>query len=150
MSTHSKIHFRNRSIYVHFDGMPTGLGKILLMHYDKTKRIQKVLDLGNLSFLTKRLRPIKNKNPFKDRKDDVTVAYCRDVDEDFMTGERYRTQYNYFYKKGQWFVDVSDGNGLKCLKQTIINNLDDKLESESDIEMVGFLKKEKKIIQNLK
>lgn len=40
-----------RSIYVHFDGYPTGVGKTLVKNYTDQDKVDKPVELGNLSEL---------------------------------------------------------------------------------------------------
>jgi len=40
-------------VYCHFDGYPTGVGRILREYYDRPERVIKLLSLGNISSLSK-------------------------------------------------------------------------------------------------
>lgn len=56
MSTRSRIGVLNedgtiRSIYVHWDGYPSNNGKILAEHYRDIRKIQKLIELGDISIL---------------------------------------------------------------------------------------------------
>lgn len=56
MSTRSRIAIEEddgsiRSIYCHFDGYPEGVGAILKKHYTDPQKIEKLLELGDLSAL---------------------------------------------------------------------------------------------------
>jgi hypothetical protein len=72
MSTRSRIAIEKESgivnsIYCHFDGYVSGVGKTLFNHYDKEK-LQKLIELGDISSLGESTED--------------TVAYCRDRGED--------------------------------------------------------------------
>jgi len=72
MSTHSNIGKRlpngtYRYVYCHFDGYPSGVGRILLEHYQDEAKIDALLDLGELSSLGGTL--------------ESSVAYARDRGE---------------------------------------------------------------------
>lgn len=56
MGTRCYIGFENQdksviAIYCHFDGYPSGVGKKLSEHYTDPEKIQKLLELGDLSSL---------------------------------------------------------------------------------------------------
>jgi hypothetical protein len=60
MSTRSRVGIETpsgyvRSIYVHFDGYPEGVGRKLLDHWSDEQRINELLDLGDLSGLGSRI-----------------------------------------------------------------------------------------------
>lgn len=57
MSTRSRIGIEDgetgkvRSIYCHFDGYPSGVGKTLLEHYRSTAKVEELIALGDISAL---------------------------------------------------------------------------------------------------
>jgi hypothetical protein len=72
MSTNSRIGKLNEdgtvtSIYCHWDGYPSYVGKILVENYDNTTAVNKLIDLGNISELNETI--------------DTVVAYKRDRNE---------------------------------------------------------------------
>ena len=103
MSTHSIIALEQNnssiiSIYCHFDGYESGVGKILKNDYTELKDIQNLIRLGNLSSL-----------------DGQPVAYHRDRDESWLnnkpvhdenqnslTNRCSRISYIYLWEKGGW------------------------------------------------
>lgn len=91
-----------KGIYCHWDGGLDYNGIILLKHYRKLKKIQRMIDLGGMSTLCKKIK--KN------------IFYARDCGEDlknhtFDTLEVYRNskfmaEFNYIYdeEKEKWFI----------------------------------------------
>lgn len=123
MSTRARIKLgkTGENIYCHWDGSPNDTGVILLKHYNKKRKLKKLLKLGNLSFLEKRMQPTK-KHTFNNPQDGVTVAYHRDRGEIFQNGDRYGSVfYTYVFEKGMWFLMGEDKN-LTPLKEIIKNN----------------------------
>ena len=87
MSTRSAILEKTdsgyRGIYCHFDGYPSGVGKILLEQYADPKKVFALINLGNLSSLGKKIAPAKSTiHTFDSPQENVTVAYDRDLGED--------------------------------------------------------------------
>jgi hypothetical protein len=121
MSTRSRIAIETesgivKSIYCHFDGYVSGVGKMLYNHYDKEK-LEKLIELGDISSLGE---SIEN-----------TVAYHRDRGEDlhstdylnieglfgncFRSGEEYAY---YLNKDGVWLMYTLQ-NTIKILKDEL-------------------------------
>jgi hypothetical protein len=69
MATRSSISIRKgnkvTSIYCHWDGYLSHNGQILLDHYTKTSKIEKLIALGSLSSLGKLIKPRKNTYHYK-------------------------------------------------------------------------------------
>ena len=128
MSTRSRIAIETesgtvKSIYCHFDGYVSGVGKILYNHYDKEK-LEKLIELGDISSLGEST--------------ENTVAYHRDRGEDlhsidylnieglfgncFRSGEEYAY---YLNKDGVWLVFVVQ---MMYTLQNTIKILKDELE----------------------
>ncbi len=89
MSTRSLIALqidedKYESIYCHSDGYLTHNGIILHLFYQNRKKIEELLELGNISVLAEHINPNpKEKHSFAlaDRQDNVVVAYNRDRGE---------------------------------------------------------------------
>ena len=88
MSTRSMIALKigpdkYKSIYCHYDGYLTYVGAILLDHYNTKEKLEKLLELGDLSSLDIKTEPDPNLPHSFDgvRQDDVCVAYGRDRGE---------------------------------------------------------------------
>lgn len=83
MATRSRIGIQQKdgsvlSIYCHFDGYIEGNGKLLLKYYKTRSRVQKLIALGDISYLAPKLGSSKP-NPSFDS--NTVVAYCRDRQE---------------------------------------------------------------------
>jgi hypothetical protein len=79
MSTRSRIGIQNQdgsvnSIYCHFDGYPEGVGSTLQEHYSDRDKLQKLIELGDISSLGDDLL--------------TTIAYHRDRGEDYFPSRR--------------------------------------------------------------
>jgi hypothetical protein len=130
MSTRSYIGIRNTdgsvtSIYCHFDGYPSSVGKKLFEHYADETKIRALLDLGDLSCLG---REIGEKHPFGsgDYKE-MCTAYHRDSEEPredtqpvtFKTVEEFLKQrkedWTYLFDNGEWLCRSYDNMPLEKL-----------------------------------
>lgn len=105
MSTRSSIGIlkdgKVRQVYCHCDGYIEHNGYILFSHYNSSDKVEKILELGDLSFLTKQLEPT-GEHSFDDPEGGVTVAYHRDRGEKLnepkeMTIDEYKE-----YLKDSW------------------------------------------------
>lgn len=132
MSTHASISMKTskcyKTIYVHHDGYPEYVGKILKEHYTSDELVGKLLDLGDLSSLGE--NPISkpelwNKNypnyytdsklyctSYKDRGEEcVDAMYNKSLKEiQYMCYSRC-IDYCYVWKNNKWHLIA--GNGLK-------------------------------------
>ena len=140
MGTRSRIgvmHGDNcKSIYVHWDGYPSGVGRVLLDHYDSSKANHLVAlgDLSNLGSVIGRAHPfsqfeIKNDDPEREAKlallelakaEGWCTFYGRDRGE---TGTEWKTdttfeafleradeccaEYYYVMQEGEWYVGTT-------------------------------------------
>lgn len=73
-----------KAIYSHYDGYPSGVGKILLEHYQDLNKIKDLIALGDISSLGELVAPLEDDktHSFKSPTDRVTVAYHRDRGEE--------------------------------------------------------------------
>jgi hypothetical protein len=69
---------RIRSIYCHWDGYPDGVGATLENYYTDERKIEKLLDLGDLSVLGEN---IGQKQDFDNRTEGSCLFYGRDRGE---------------------------------------------------------------------
>jgi len=102
-----------KSIYCHSDGYLSHNGIMLAKHYNTQEEVEKLIALGSLSFLDKRLAPSADENhSFNKRVDGVTVAYHRDRGEELVVNE-YETlqelaqnteEYNYLFENDNWYL----------------------------------------------
>lgn len=107
-------------IYCHFDGYPSGVGKVLQDHYGDKLKVEKLIALGDISALRSEVEP-KAPEPgmrphsFDHPQSGVTVAYGRDRGEKGVEARRGNLaevvslidhQHLYVYTlKGKWLVD---------------------------------------------
>ena len=122
MSTRSRIAIENQdgtvqSIYCHFDGYISGVGKTLFNHYDREK-LEKLIELGDISSL--------------DESTEDTVAYCRDRGEDFHSTGYLNVEglFENGFNSGEEFMYCLSKNGvwLVYTLQNTIKILKDELE----------------------
>ena len=118
MATRSNIGIVNEDgsitgIYVHFDGYPEYVGKILLNHYNDVGIINKLMELGDLSSLGEHLYAAGH--TWSVPIEGVCVAYGRDRGEKgveswvFKSIEQYNrnadnsgVNYQYLFEDGMW------------------------------------------------
>jgi len=125
MSTRSTITLHTPkgydSIYCHWDGHTSDVGKTLKTHYNTLKRVKALIALGSLSALYKNLEPEEGvRHSFADPADGVTVAYHRDRGEgrkpDILKFETllevatHGEQYNYVFQDDEWRLVVKKSN----------------------------------------
>ena len=122
MATRSRIAIENQdgtvqSIYCHWDGYVSGVGKTLFNHYDREK-LKSLIELGDISVL--------KESPTN------TIAYCRDRGEDlnftpfpnvpdlFDYGFESGVEYIYcLAKNGIWLVNKLGSNHVAILKEEL-------------------------------
>lgn len=104
-----------KSIYCHFDGYYDGVGQELMDSYTDRAKVEKLITLGDISFLRSEIEPT-GPHSFNDPQDGVTVAYHRDRGEDlihpyidnsaesFFNSDRYSYLFNI---DGVWMISES-------------------------------------------
>lgn len=73
-----------KAIYCHSDGYLTYNGAMLIDYYNDEKKLDELLNLGNISCLCEKVNPDPNRPhsfDYDKRQDDVVVAYGRDRGE---------------------------------------------------------------------
>lgn len=124
------------TIYCHSDGYLTYNGALLLDHYNTPEQVDKLLALGDISYLAERLEPdpsLPHSFDYDERQEGVTLAYGRDRGEKGteareatladLDDESNWTEYVYIYdENGKWkyFKAGESKNGLKMFKATLI------------------------------
>ena len=121
-----------KTIYCHSDGYPEGVGRTLLDYYNCPEKIDKLLELGDISILDKWLKPcptlphgfggqlLKNGTGYiSNRQEGVTLAYERDRGESGRGAQIYTLkeldsggmEYVYVFSNGVWkyFKRLTDG-----------------------------------------
>jgi len=125
MSTRSRIAIENQdgtvdSIYCHFDGYLSGVGKTLFNHYDKEK-LEKLIELGDISSLGE--STINTVAYCRDRGEDLHFKTFKDVEELFKNGFNSAEEYVYYLtKSGIWLVNKYG--------ESVVGYLTDELEEE--------------------
>ena len=114
MATRSSISIKTpegkyRGIYVHNDGYPSYNGRVLKEHYTDIDKINRLIDLGDISSLGERVEPI-GEHSFDKSERGTTVAYGRDrgetdvdfkvVDELKSIPDNYDSEYDYVWDDG--------------------------------------------------
>ena len=136
MSTRSRVGIKNQdgtisSIYIHHDGYPSGVGRILFDNYRTEEKIRKLLELGDMSSIG--TEPVSNPrawetpklNPFGGKSwaeqwaeihpEDMCDTYASrgedapastDATEDAYVKHTNDCwgEYAYLFKDGKWFI----------------------------------------------
>ena len=121
MGTRSAIGYatqdgRVRGKYSHYDGYPAYTGKMLNQHYQQSRKIAQMVELGDQSFLAEEIFP-KGAHSFDAPEAGVTIFYGRDRGEtgteprefdnivDFVDYyEGCGCEYFYVYMNGTWMM----------------------------------------------
>ena len=98
-----------KAIYCHWDGYPEHTGQVLVEHYNDEEQIEKLFELGDLSFIDTTL--------------DTCIAYHRDRGEKLHPARVFETEkemcdhfsdcwceYFYIFKNGKWYFIDDFGN----------------------------------------
>lgn len=125
------------TIYCHSDGYLTYNGALLLDHYNTPEQVNKLLALGDISYLAKRLEPdpsLPHSFDYDERQEGVTLAYGRDRGEKGtqareatladLDDESNWTEYVYIYdENGKWkyFKAGESKNGLRDVQVDLDN-----------------------------
>lgn len=108
------------AVYCHWDGYPSNNGRILLEHYQDPRKVDQLIDLGNLSSLGENLG---EKHDFDNRPEGVCTFYGRDRGETDTQATRFENQadfwkaegwmgieFVYLRENGEWWVGKGDGD----------------------------------------
>jgi len=119
MSTRSAIITKTETgyagIYCHFDGYEEGIGSILEEYYKDQDKVDRLIDLGDISSLGGRVEPIGS-HSYDDREEGTTVAYHRDRGEgkspakigasiESVAKQIGHNGYVYVFEDGTWSVN---------------------------------------------
>ena len=89
-----------RSVYGHWDGYPEHAGYILQNHYTDDEKLDRLLDLGDLSVIDKN---IGEAHLFEDRPDGYTTFYGRDRGEDGVSALVHANVEEWLgFRRGSW------------------------------------------------
>ena len=90
------------AIYVHYDGYPSGVGKMLHKHYQDTDKVADLIDLGGVSFLEPEITKPEG-HSFSNPVRGYTVFYGRDRGDKGMEAQVYDSVKDYFdISSGDW------------------------------------------------
>ena len=128
-----------KSIYCHWDGYPEYNGLILFENYKDKNKVEKLINLGDISSLDEEIEPdYRFEHCFSNRQEGITLAYHRDRGENIniRTDKNINDlinyishsmeEYLYIYDNGVWkYAEViyEQPNKIKIvnLKDELIN-----------------------------
>jgi len=107
MSTRSRIAIENQdgtvtSIYCHFDGYLSGVGKLLKEYYTTQPKVQALIELGAISSLD--MTPTSTAAYARDRGEDFNQSTDKDIETFF--NENYQKYSYLFTKDNHWLVST--------------------------------------------
>jgi hypothetical protein len=120
MSTRSRIAIENQdgsvtSIYCHFDGYISGVGKTLEKHYTDRSVVEELIELGDLSALG--MSPSSTSAYTSNRNEDLHTTSYLCVEDLFNLGFQSGEEYVYcFTKNNIWLVNEDGSNQVNDLK----------------------------------
>ena len=95
------------SVYHHWDGYPSWLGRILTTHYNAKSLAEELIDGGDMSccWTDERwddsgVKGVYGANYYSYRGDDCPPRLDKDMDEFFADGE----EYSYIFRNGNWYA----------------------------------------------
>jgi len=123
MSTRSRIAIKLEdkilSIYCHFDGYPEGVGNTLKEHYQDPSKIQRLMNLGDLSILRPEIGEKQDFNDYASQNREWCLAYGRDRGEKDTEANTWYTanalvanvkksdqEFLYLYDDGWKYLDI--------------------------------------------
>lgn len=123
MATRSRIAIETpegivKSIYCHWDGYPENNGKLLHEHYGDRAKVERLISLGDISFLAPELEPT-GPHTFTDPQKGVVTAYHRDRGEEKRNAIHADSkkwlksdieEFGYLFTKENEWVYVSDSD----------------------------------------
>mgnify|MGYP003339545361 CR=1 FL=1 len=126
-------------VYCHWDGYLSHNGKILVEHYQDPFKLQKLIDLGDLSSLHAELG---EKHDFNESYKDGCTFYGRDRGETGINARYFKNfneykanhqyeEYEYILRTdGVWYVNQGQGAGYEPLIEAIIEEMRKEAEEE--------------------
>ena len=123
-----------KTIYCHSDGYLTYNGAMLLDHYSDKAKVEKLLDLGNISVLYENIEPDPTKPhsfDYDKRQEGVVVAYGRDRGEERqeakilsfeqLTDDQSWIEYIYIFDDNKWKYLDYPFSEIKDVKEDLDN-----------------------------
>jgi hypothetical protein len=123
MSTRSRIAIENqngsvKSIYCHFDGYLSGVGRLLKEYYTTQPKVEALIELGNISALE--MTPESTVAYARDRGEDLNFITFPNVEDLFDYGFESGIEYVYcLTKDGIWLVNRCGSSYVEILKETL-------------------------------
>ena len=120
MSTRSRIAIENQngsvtSIYCHFDGYISGVGKLLKEYYTTQAKVEALIELGDISALG--MTPSSTIAYHRNREEDLHKTSYLCVEDLFDLGFQSGEEYVYcFTKNNIWLVNEVGSNQVNDLK----------------------------------
>jgi len=122
MATRSRIAIENEngtvtSIYCHFDGYLSGVGKKLFEHYDREK-LEELIALGDISQLGTSIEDTVAYH--RDRNEDLNKTTYRDLEA--LINKNYNGAVDYVYcltKDGIWLMNKTTSVHTRYLKEEL-------------------------------
>lgn len=112
MSTHcaigKKVEGGYKYIYVHNDGYESYMFNLLIKHYNNDEIVDKLISLGDASFLAERLEPVTTYHSFEHPEPYVSVFYHRDRGESWARNEAKIDSLSYL-KAAFYYTYIWDG-----------------------------------------
>lgn len=113
-----------RYIYCHWDGYPSGTGKILQEDWNTYTKVYNMINKGNMSYLGRSLEDTKFYCKKGDpNEEDEGFKYCKDVNAYSTTAANYLIDYIYLFKKTEtgysWFLWEPDKKTWEPLQQVL-------------------------------
>lgn len=140
MSTNSYIAIKNDDktidyIYCHWDGYIENNGVLLQLYYNNKDRIRKLINLGSISSLEKKLNPDKTKPHTKfNYQENVVISYARDCNEELKINHSKNIEefikvcksasmeYVYLYNNTKWYYCTNkNGFTFSLLSEKVID-----------------------------
>jgi len=112
MSTRSRIGLELSdgsilSVYHHWDGYPSWLGRILNTHYNRFDKASELIDGGDMSLCwtderwdDSGVKGVYGPQYYSQRGDDCPPRLDKDMDEFLSSGE----EYSYIFRNGNWYA----------------------------------------------
>lgn len=124
MSTHCGIAVKSSSkyktIYCHYDGYPSYMFPMLIKNYNSEALANKLVNLGDASYIAERLEPSTASHSFDDPEKGVSVFYHRDRKEKNLGLEHYTKKqvldtyyYAYIFEDGEWHYYINGEPGRR-------------------------------------
>lgn len=119
MSTRSHINIvlpdnSVKSIYVHSDGYPDGVGRCLIDNYNSYEKALELFNFGDASYLGKTIDECSFYNRDWNRDIDEARKYKTEwLYMHAMRGEEWHIEYIYIFKNNEWFVSSGESIDVK-------------------------------------